>query len=922
MWPLLSFRCAYSYGGHEKWSFLSFRKYKSKEKCPFAAAFLRGEERKNWRFWQIFFWSGFLDRKNEKKEVMMKRQWFFLSVFFILMNLSVFASEQTPAEASIPSDPHLAYGSLPVRHLWGDFDNDGLKDLFALSLKGNRLFHNLGNGEFEDVTALAFVDAVQKGIAGAWSDYDQDGLLDLFLFHSEGLTLWRNEKGCLFVDVTKASGLDPALLGKELHIEDYDKDGLPDLFVLTASGDSIFHNQGSGEFKEVALPGLGPNPGAPPLEKGSEMLAPSTKDLFNPGKGDKKTMGGTFTGSKDPVSKQKKDPDLVYLNDNSPDSVGAGVPEVEGGNDGSTSNDIVDGTVTGADIADQSITGDDVLIHSLLGEHIADGSVSGAKIQDGSLTGADIQPGSIAGDHVGEGTLIGEHIGDGSLTGVDIHDYSLTGVDILDESLEAWKISGVAATLSGSQNFDNGTLFIDALNDRVGIGTASPTTRLHVAASSGNGIYASGEDGVYGYTSAASGRGIYGYAGHLTGITYGVFGQSDSMSGLGVAGHATASYGNAYGVYGVSESDTGRGVFGYAFATTGDNYGVYGQSRSSAGRGVFGYASATSGWARGVQGKTDSTTGSGVHGYATASSGESHGVFGVSDSTSGRGVQGLATASTGTTYGIYGQSNSANGIGVCGRGEGTNGVGVYARSVYGKAVDALTTSNSTNEWVPAIYGRNEGAGDGIYGWSQNRDGAVGITYGSSGRGVYGANMDSGNYGYLGGSNYGVYGYSDSGYAGYFDGTLRTEVLQIEGGSDLSEQFEIHGASEEMSPVSGMVVCIDPERPGDLVISTRAYDQCVAGIISGAGGVKPGMLMGQKGSKACGNTPVALTGRVYCLVDAAYGAIQPGDLLTTSPVPGHAMKAVDAAKAHGAILGKAMTSLASGRGLVLVLVTLH
>jgi hypothetical protein len=83
-----------------------------------------------------------------------------------------------------------------------------------------------------------------------------------------------------------------------------------------------------------------------------------------------------------------------------------------------------------------------------------------------------------------------------------------------------------------------------------------------------------------------------------------------------------------------------------------------------------------------------------------------------------------------------------------------------------------------------------------------------------------------------------------------------------------------------------------------------------------------MMMSQAGTLADGQHPVALSGRVYCYVDASQGAIEPGDLLTTSPTPGHAMKAVDTAKAQGAIIGKAMTGLKEGKGLVLVLVTLQ
>lgn len=74
--------------------------------------------------------------------------------------------------------------------------------------------------------------------------------------------------------------------------------------------------------------------------------------------------------------------------------------------------------------------------------------------------------------------------------------------------------------------------------------------------------------------------------------------------------------------------------------------------------------------------------------------------------------------------------------------------------------------------------------------------------------------------------------------------------------------------------------------------------------------------------ASGEYPVALTGRVYCKADASQAAIEPGDLITTSDLPGHGMKVDDPSRAHGAIIGKAMTGLESGQGLVLVLVSLH
>ena len=151
-----------------------------------------------------------------------------------------------------------------------------------------------------------------------------------------------------------------------------------------------------------------------------------------------------------------------------------------------------------------------------------------------------------------------------------------------------------------------------------------------------------------------------------------------------------------------------------------------------------------------------------------------------------------------------------------------------------------------------------------------------------------------------------------------DVTVR-DSLTINGGADIAEPFDI------TSPVDvqpGMLVSIDANRPGALRIADREYDTAVAGVVSGAGNVNAAIVLRQEGSAADGSHPVALTGRVYAWADADTGGqIRPGDLLTTSSVPGHAMKA-DPTRAAGAILGKAMSSLDTGTGLVLVLVSLQ
>ena len=143
----------------------------------------------------------------------------------------------------------------------------------------------------------------------------------------------------------------------------------------------------------------------------------------------------------------------------------------------------------------------------------------------------------------------------------------------------------------------------------------------------------------------------------------------------------------------------------------------------------------------------------------------------------------------------------------------------------------------------------------------------------------------------------------------------TEVLEI-AGADLVESFDV---SESVEP--GTLLSIDEKASGSLKVSSQPYDHRVAGVVSGAGGVPAGIFLG-KDSVLDGDTPVAMTGRVYVNCTTENGPVSPGDLLTTSSTPGHAMRATDRERSHGAVLGKAMTGLENGEGLVLVLVNLQ
>jgi hypothetical protein len=146
-------------------------------------------------------------------------------------------------------------------------------------------------------------------------------------------------------------------------------------------------------------------------------------------------------------------------------------------------------------------------------------------------------------------------------------------------------------------------------------------------------------------------------------------------------------------------------------------------------------------------------------------------------------------------------------------------------------------------------------------------------------------------------------------------------------ADCAEDFNI-GGNEAVEPGTVMVL----GEGGILFPSRHAHDKRVAGVISGAGGYKPGIMLDKQQSRDFGRTeqsgqvprrqPIALLGKVYCKVDANYAPIEAGDLLTTSDTVGHAMKASDPFKAFGSVLGKALSGMKEGKDLIPILVTLQ
>ncbi|MGE3181432.1 MAG: hypothetical protein AB7N71_07370 [Phycisphaerae bacterium] len=150
-----------------------------------------------------------------------------------------------------------------------------------------------------------------------------------------------------------------------------------------------------------------------------------------------------------------------------------------------------------------------------------------------------------------------------------------------------------------------------------------------------------------------------------------------------------------------------------------------------------------------------------------------------------------------------------------------------------------------------------------------------------------------------------------------DGTTQVKVLEILG-ADVAERFPCSDAAAE----AGDVLMIDANNPGQLCLSSGAYNTKVAGVVSGAGDIPVGAILGNMPGNE-DSPAVALSGRVWVKCDASTNAIEVGDLITTAEKTGHAMKAVDRTMAGGATIGKAMTSLPQGEiGLVLVLVNLQ
>jgi len=458
------------------------------------------------------------------------------------------------------------------------------------------------------------------------------------------------------------------------------------------------------------------------------------------------------------------------------------------------------------------------------------------------------------------------------------------------------------------------------------------TTSTHDA----NGVVGHNSDATPRNANKASGHGVFG--GTLVPDGAGVFGVHAGVGigsgGLGLIGVWGGSV-NGVGVLGISAPPGAKGGDGVQGITNSEiRNGVYGRNDSTAKR------------------NNDDAAGNGVFGYTRVPDGA--GVMGVSGA-GGIGVSGASTSHGVMGKGGFGVTGRGSIIGVWGIGDGSGWAGQFSGPVlvngsayFQREVSVGGGGNSGDVRVLDGAGRRvvlvDGANADLHVGANGNAGDV-IVVDSSGRQtirlhsdfaalVVGANGKKGDIQVLDGAGRVVFamegntGLLTIGAAGN-DGEIR--VLDTNGiprvriigssgdislsGADCAEEFEI---TPGIAAEPGDVLVIEEDER--LRRCLEAYDRRVAGVMSGAGDLRPGIVLDRRGGER--RAPIALAGKVVCKVDAGYGAIGVGDLLTTSPTPGHAMRAADPSRAFGAVLGKALRGLPGGRGLVPVLVGLQ
>jgi hypothetical protein len=501
---------------------------------------------------------------------------------------------------------------------------------------------------------------------------------------------------------------------------------------------------------------------------------------------------------------------------------------------------------------------------------------------------------------------------------------------------------------TGACSFGNSLFFQTGGN--VGLSTITPKAKLDVEAP------ATDATGVLGVTPSTAffAAGVWGNATGTTGVTRGVYGTSSSSSGIGV--HGIAATGGQFETGSATGNIVvGRGLGSTRFTispvgnvhTTGNlrvdgsvsvggsglvqvdapsipggrftilangNVGINNPSPANRltvlGNNVAG-ATAIVGQAApaaipgtGVLG-TAGADGTGVAGSASVPGG-----CGGLELCSATGVSGNATGAAGVFLtGVSGSANGAGGIGVQGNSNSSAGFGVQGT---GPNTGVQGIANSTAFFAAAVWGNataTTGLTRGVYGTSSS----------SSGIGVHGIAQTGGQFETgsgneiigrgLGHTNFRV---DDTGKV-FADGGFQAS------GADFAESFAVRGDRNHYE--AGDLLAIDQSGSRRMALAQHPYSKLVAGIYS----TKPGLLGTPhtiSDPEIEQEVPLAVIGVVPCKVTAENGSITPGDLLVSSTTPGYAMKGTNRKRMLGAVVGKALEPLPSGKGTIIVLVTLQ
>ena len=273
----------------------------------------------------------------------------------------------------------------------------------------------------------------------------------------------------------------------------------------------------------------------------------------------------------------------------------------------------------------------------------------------------------------------------------------------------------------------------------------------------------------------------------------------------------------------------------------------------------------------------------------------------------------------------------------------------------------ITTEGPTDSMIVNHNNHGSGAGLAIYDWGVQADGIDVFCMAGDGTDCYGLVASGTQRGVLASGVFGLTAIADSGgtavqafggsgrgvdasgaIAGEFTttasgGTILTgkgpqgTVFRVDadgnvfssgfivGGADFAESVQPSGKKENYQP--GDVVVIDPSARRRVGLAREPYSTLVAGIYSTRPGVVASPYL-MNDPRLAAEIPLAIVGIVPCHVSAENGPVIAGDLLVTSSIPGYAMKGTDRSRMMGAVLGKALEPLPSGKGVIQVLVTLQ